>query len=202
MAIAGNAQDDPLEGRSDGARVGHVVAQVRPVVDARDDQVRLLAQESEVGEANAVHWRAIGRKSLVAVVELDLLDPERRAGRDAPRGRRAVRVGRDEMHLHPVELAERAAERLDALGADSVVVGDQDPHTGRVYEPPLHLTEAGAAWRGYLRPRVSPSRRFGRERPCRPIPRGRPRRREARARAGASGPRARSPRSGTSPILP
>ena len=32
------------------------------------------------------------------------------------------------VHLHTLELAERAAERLDALGADSIVVCDQNPH--------------------------------------------------------------------------
>ena len=135
--MAGMPEDDPLERRRDRAGVGHVVAQVRAVVDARDDQVGLLAEEAEVGEADAVDRRPLGRKAPVSVVELDLLDPERRAGRDAPRRGRAVRVGRDQVHLHTVELAERAAERLDALGADSVVVGDQYPHRGRVYEPRL-----------------------------------------------------------------
>ena len=64
-----------------------------------DDQVRALADQAEVAEAHAVDRRAVGRVGDRAVVELDLLDRERRAGGDAARGGAAVGVGHDHVRL-------------------------------------------------------------------------------------------------------
>ena len=126
-----DAEDDPLEGRGDGARVGDVVAEVGAVVDPGDDQVGPAAEQPQLGEADAVDRRAVGGKAAVAVAELDLLDGERRAGRDAARGRAAVRVGGDHVDLDPVDLAQRAARRLQAGGGDPVVVGEENAHDER-----------------------------------------------------------------------
>ena len=74
----GQPEHQPLERRRHGARVGDVVAEVGAVVDPRDDQVGTLAEQAEVGEAHAVDRGALGREADRAVVELDLLDPDRR----------------------------------------------------------------------------------------------------------------------------
>ena len=121
-------EDDPLEGRRDRSRVGDVVAEVGAVVDPGDDQVGAAAEQAELGEADAVDRRAVGREAAVAVAELDLLDRQRRAGRDAPRGRAAVGIGSDHVDLDAVELAQGPARGLQARGGDSVVVGQKDPH--------------------------------------------------------------------------
>ena len=58
---ARQAEDDALERRGDRPRVGDVVAEVGAVVDARDDDVGLEAlDQPELGQAHAVHRRAVG----------------------------------------------------------------------------------------------------------------------------------------------
>ena len=121
----GDAEDDPLEGGGDRARVGDVVAEVGAVVDPGEDQVGPVADQAQLGEAHAVDRRAVGRVALVAVAELDLLDCQRRAGRDAARRGAAVRVGRDHVDLDPVDLAQRSPRRLQPRRRDPVVIGQQ-----------------------------------------------------------------------------
>ena len=123
-----NPEHDPLERGGDRPRVGDVVAQVGAVVDARDDQVGPFAHQAEIGEADAVDRGAVGRVGDEAVVELDLLDRERGARRDAPRRGAAIGVGDDDVDLDPVDLHQRAPKGVHPLGADSVVVGEQDTH--------------------------------------------------------------------------
>jgi hypothetical protein len=127
----GDAEDDSLEGGGDRARVGDVVAEVGSVVDPGDDQVRAAADQAQLGEAHAVDRRAVRGVADVAVAELDLLDGQRRAGRDAARGGAAVRVRGDHVELDPLDLAQGAAGRLQAGGRDAVVVGEQDAHEER-----------------------------------------------------------------------
>jgi hypothetical protein len=98
------------------------------VVDPGDDQVRALAEQPEFPEANAVDRRAFCRKARAAVVELDLLDPDRRVGGDSPGGAAAIAVRRDHPHVDVVELTECAAQGVQALGADAIVVRQQDDH--------------------------------------------------------------------------
>ena len=71
------------------------------MVDPGDDQVGPLADQAEVGEADAVDRGAVGGVADGAVVEVDLLDPERRAGGDRARRRAAVGVGRDRRGARP-----------------------------------------------------------------------------------------------------
>ena len=93
-------QHDALERRRDRARVGDVVAEVGPVVDARDDQLGLEADQAERRKAHAVDRRAVGGEAAAAVVERELLHPQRAARGDAARARRAVRVGCDHGKLN------------------------------------------------------------------------------------------------------
>ena len=82
------------------------------MVDARDDQLGLELDQAERREANAVDRSPIGREAARAVLEGDLLDPQRRAGGDAAGGRGAVRVRRDHGQLDARQLrAARAASR-------------------------------------------------------------------------------------------
>ena len=124
-----DAEHDPLERRGDGARVGDVVAEVRAVVDAGDDDVGLEAlDEPELREPDAVDRRAVGRVARRAVLEVDLLDPERAARGDHARERGAVAVGRHDRELDVGQRDERAPQRLQALGLDAVVVGEEHAH--------------------------------------------------------------------------
>ena len=132
----GDAEDDPLERRRHRARVGDVVAEVGAVVDPGDDQVGPVADQAQLGEADAVDRRAVGGEAAVAVAELDLLDGQRRAGGDAASRGAAVGVRRDHVYLDAVHLAQGAAGRLQAGGADAVVVGEEDSHE-RIDSRPL-----------------------------------------------------------------
>ena len=124
-----DAEHDPLERGGHGPRVGDVVAEVGAVVDPRDDQVGLLlAGQAEVGEPDAVHRGPVGREAGRAVVEGDLLDPQRRAGGDRAGRRAAVRVRGDHAQLELGHLGERAAKGLQPLRPYAVVVRDQDAH--------------------------------------------------------------------------
>src|SRR5256885_16831106 len=58
---AGDPEHDALERRRDRPGVGDVVAEVRAVVDPRDDQLRLLTDETQRREAHAVDRRAVRR---------------------------------------------------------------------------------------------------------------------------------------------
>ena len=126
---ARDPEDDPLERGGDRPGVRDVVAEVGAVVDPGHDDVGLEAvDEPELGEPDAVDGRAVGRVADRPVVEVDLLDPERPARRDHPRHRRPVPVRRDDGELDVRELQQRAAERLQPLGLDAVVVGQQHAH--------------------------------------------------------------------------
>ena len=113
-----DAQDDALQRRRHGSRIGDVVAQVRAVVDPGDDQVGAFADQAEVAEADAVDRRAVGRVGDPPVVEPHLLDRERRASRDAARGGAAVGVRDDHV-------------RLDAVSSARARRGREGPRRGR-----------------------------------------------------------------------
>ena len=116
--------------------------EVGAVVDARDDEVGVPAvDEPELREAHAVDRRAVGRVADGPVAEVDLLHPQRPARRDPAPDRRPVAVGRDRSASStPGTVEQRAAQRLQALGVDAVVVGEQHPHaldTSRARRRPL-----------------------------------------------------------------
>ena len=75
--------------------------------------------------------------------------------------RGAVAVGRDDRQLDPGHLQQRAAQRLQALGLDPVVVGEQDPHgpAGYLVRDPAAApgAAAGACSLRRARPRGSGS---------------------------------------------
>ena len=130
--MPGMPEDHALEGGRHRAGVGDVVAEVRPVVDAGDDQVgREAVDQPERGEPDAVDRRAVGRVADRAVAERHLLDPQRPPRGDRARGGRLVGVGRDDRELDVVDLEQRAPQRLQALRLDPVVVGEEDPEHAR-----------------------------------------------------------------------
>ena len=93
-----------------------------------DDHVGLEAlDQPERGEPHAVHRRAVAGVADRPVVERHLLHPQRAAEGDRARGRGAVAVRRDHRQLDVLERDQRAPQRLQALGVDAVVVGEQDP---------------------------------------------------------------------------
>ena len=90
------AEHDRLERGRHRARIGDVVPEVRAVVDAGHDQLGLEPlDQPEVCQTHAVHRGAVCGISDGAVPELDLPHPERAPGRDRPRHRRPVPIGRD-----------------------------------------------------------------------------------------------------------
>jgi hypothetical protein len=125
----GQAEDHALERGGDRAGVRDVVPEVRAVVDAAHDQLgREALHQAEGGEAHAVDRRAVGGVADGPVAEVDLLHPQRPPRGDAAADRRAVGVRRDDRELDARDGEQRAAERLEALGLDAVVVGEEDAH--------------------------------------------------------------------------
>jgi len=102
------------------------------VVDAGYDELRFEALDhAECREAHAVDRRAVGREAVRAVAEVDLVDPQRPARRDRARHSGAVAVGRDHRELDVGDPQQRAAQRLQPLGVDPVVVREQHLHGRR-----------------------------------------------------------------------
>ena len=123
---ARHAEHDPLQRGRDGARVGDVVAQVGAVVDAGHDEVGLeVADQAEVGEPHAVDRGAVARVADGAVVERHLGHPQRPPRGDRAGGGGHVGVRRDHGELDVVQRDQRAPERLQTLGVDAVVVGEE-----------------------------------------------------------------------------
>ena len=152
-------EQDALERRGDRAGVRDVVAEVHPVVHARDDELGLEAvDEAERREPHAVHRRAVGGVAVRAVAEVDLLHPQRAARRDRARHRRAVAVGRDDGELDVGHRQQRAAQLLQALRLDAVVVGQQHLHAAPMLDGPS----------GVARPRRARGRAAARSPPRRP----------------------------------
>ena len=108
-----------------------------------DDQLGPAAEQAELGKPDAVDRRALGGEAGGAVVEVDLLDPDRGPGGDAASGAAAVGVRGDHAQVDAVELADRTAELVKPAGPDSVVVCQQDEHRQmRVGRPPTLPTTA------------------------------------------------------------
>ena len=106
-----HAQHNSSSAAATAARVGDVVAEVRAVVDAGDDQLRLEPDQAQSREPHAVHGRAVGREAGRAVAELHFLDPQRLPRRDAPRAGRPVRIRRDHRQLDAWNRQQRAPQR-------------------------------------------------------------------------------------------
>ena len=97
----GQPEHDALERRRDRARVGDVVAEIGAVVDPRDDYIGGEAvDQTEPRQAHAVDRRAVGRIAAGPVLERHLGHPQRPAGGDRTRHRRAVSVGCDHREAH------------------------------------------------------------------------------------------------------
>jgi hypothetical protein len=123
------SQHDALQRGGHRARIGDVVAEVGAVVDPGDDRLGGEAlDEAELGQAHAVHRRAVGGVAVRAVVEVHPLHPQRPARRDRARHRRAVAVGRDDRQIDVGDVQQRLAQRLQSVGPDPVVVGQQHAH--------------------------------------------------------------------------
>ena len=129
MANAGQPDEDGLHGRADGARVGHVVAQVGPVVDARGDEVEADLEVAQEGEAHRVGRRAVHGPAGRAVVEDALPDPQRAHEGHRVAHRRLVRLRGQDVDV--ADGLEGLLEREQAARFDAVVVGDEDARPGR-----------------------------------------------------------------------
>ena len=104
-------------------------------------------------EPHAVDRRSVARVADGAVAEVDLLDDERASRRDRTRRRRAIVVGRDHRELDVGQLEQRAPQRLQALGLDPVVVGQQHAHRVSSYSWPRRVSVRDADQRQPVRRR-------------------------------------------------
>ncbi len=136
VALAHRERGDPSAscraGRADGPRVGDARADVLPLVDPGDDQVRPEVQRVERCVVHRVSRRAdhTGRRR-TAGGHLDRLELAR--GRAVGHPGLVLRGG-DDRGLHARDLAERTHERIDPGGGRAVVVGHDDLD-GRLFGP-------------------------------------------------------------------
>ncbi len=131
-----NAEQEALHRRGDGAGIDRVVAHVRAVVDAGDDQVRTLLQQPGDRHMDAIRGRAID----------EVKPASRLAHRQWPaqgqRIRRARPVTFRRVDRDFREIGQDRGERLDARGEVAVVVADQDAH-GRILSNRADQPSAG-----------------------------------------------------------
>ena len=118
------AVDDRLHGRADRPRVGDVVAEVRPVVDARRDEVEGVPEIAEERQADRIGRGAVDRVRDRTVGQRPLADAQGPHERLLMADRALVRVGRDDRDV--ADGIERHLERQEAARLHAVVVGDED----------------------------------------------------------------------------
>ena len=117
------AEEPAFHRGGDGARIDHVVAEVRGVVDAGNDDVGLLLQHPGDGDVDAVGRRAVDAPGVFVVAN----HADRHVQGQRIAGAGAVAVGRDHQHL-VAGLAQASGEDADAGGVDAIIVADQDTH--------------------------------------------------------------------------
>ena len=118
-----NAKQIPLHGRAHGARIQGVVTHVGPVVDARDHEIRAVAQQTRQGDVHTVSGRAIDvAKPVVGPVHIQ----RRVQGQGIGFGAVVVLWGH---HFDIGHVLERVVQGHNALGPKAIVVGDQDFHS-------------------------------------------------------------------------
>ena len=162
-----HAEQRPLHRRGDRARVRHVVAQVRSLVDPREDELGAPAEDAVDGEGDAV-----GRRPVDGVAAgPDLLDPQRPVQGERVAHRAAFAIGRD--HDHVAEPSHRAGERREPFGVHAVIVANQDErrrrHAGG--QGATKVSTLQAANGAETRPAASSARRVGASRFERPTTR-------------------------------
>jgi hypothetical protein len=111
-----------------GARVQHVVAEVRAVVDAGDDHVVLFFEQAGDREMHAIRRCAVEHEVL-ALAERQ--HAQRHVESERVAGAAAVAVGRDDSDL--AQLGQGIAQCSDPVGAIAVVVADENLHCGKLY---------------------------------------------------------------------
>ena len=124
----GQSLDRALHGRTDGARVQHIGAEVGAVVDARQHQIGPLIQQAEQGELDAVAGGAAAGPGGDPLGE-EFIGPFRPDGGlkgEAMAGGGALLVRAHHRDLVP-PLRRCRGQGTDAAGEDPVVVADQDP---------------------------------------------------------------------------
>jgi hypothetical protein len=127
--MAGIPKQITLHGGTHGARVDGVVAHVGAVVDAGDDQIGAVTQQTRQRNVHAVRRRAVDiAKAVGRAVHVERRMQGQRIGLGA-----VVVLGSD--HLNLGNVLERFMERHDARCLVAVVVGDQDFHGGRASRP-------------------------------------------------------------------
>lgn len=128
----GDAVDERLARARDGARVVDVVADVGPVVDARQRELG-AAVLHDVGERDedAVDGRAVDGVAAPA----EVVEARRAVQRDGLRDAALLVFGRDGRDVAE-HLARRVDEHVESEGADAIVVGEQHAHRPGVLAGP------------------------------------------------------------------
>ena len=114
-----------FHGTGDGSGVGDIKAHVGAVVEARENEVASVGELGGEGDIDAVHGKAVDFEGAESVAG-GFFDAEGVAhGHGVPAGA-AFSVGATEDDF--TELAGGLGEGEDAVGVESVVVGDEDAH--------------------------------------------------------------------------
>ena len=124
----GNAVEESLQRGAHGAGQEYIVAAVRPLVDARHQQVDAFLHHHLDGQYDAVGRSALHRISIDAVnLLVDFSQPDGVVKADGGAHTALLAVRRD--HRHLPQVAQLVDQRPQAFGIDAVIIGNQDIQT-------------------------------------------------------------------------
>ena len=134
-----NAQQRALDGGGNRAGINNIVAEIRPLVDPRDDQVGFYRQQAGKRELDAIDRSAVHRHA-----------PRRRvhgraaAGAGSVHGSWSFAPGPAPPCKFSPTWRRAVFEGGEPFGLDAVVVGEQDDH-GRIVAKKAMRTSAARA---------------------------------------------------------
>ena len=117
------SQEAALDRGRDGAGIQHVVAEVRAVVDPRDDHVVVVVEQPGDGQMHAIRRRAVADVVSIGVM---LKHAQRYVEREGIAGAAAITIRRDDGDVR--QRLQCLGEREQTVRAITVVVTDQDLH--------------------------------------------------------------------------
>jgi DNA-nicking Smr family endonuclease len=116
------AEKSSFDGRGDCARIEHVIAEIRAIVDSRDNHVVLLVKQTGDRKVHAVCWRAVDEIPVLPIVEDSQWHIQRqRIARPA-----AIPIRSDDRRR--CQGGQCVDEGSQSFGAIAVVITDQNLH--------------------------------------------------------------------------
>ena len=131
----GQSHQGAFHGRGDGARIGHVLAQIAAPVHTGQDQVgRVILEDVADRQQHAVRGRAVHGEMAVG----QAADAQGMAQGQGMAGAALLRLGRH----HPDIVRKGPRDLLEGLEpgrVHAVVVGEQDPRSGQLTQRRRHV---------------------------------------------------------------